>query len=213
MKRLRENDLAMKYGILACIHANLPALQAVLRDAEGSGCTNLACCGDLVGYGDQPKECVDIIRQLRMPCVKGNHDEYCSNDMSLEDFRPIAASNIQWTRDQLSDEDKAWLRSLPMTEQVASFTITHGSLNEPDRWEYIFDTLAARRSLDCQKMDVCFFGHTHVPVAFVRDTVVRGGTFAKFQVESDKKYFVNVGSVGQPRDGNPKAAYVVYDLA
>src|SRR5260221_3039524 len=202
----------MRYGILACIHANFPALQAVLRDAEGQGCTHLACCGDVVGYGAQPKECLDMIRDLKIPCVKGSHDESCSCDDTLEGFNPHAAANVAWQREQLTEQDKEWLRSLKLVEQVARFTITHGSLNDPGRWLYIFDRVAASRSFEHQARDICFFGHTHVPVAFIRSDVVCGGTYSKFKVQPARKYLVNVGSVGQPRDGNPKAAYAIYDL-
>ena len=95
---------------------------------------------------------------------------------------------------------------------VASFSMVHATLDVPQRWGYVFDKLAAAASFTYQNTSVCFFGHTHVPVAFIRDSMVRGGTYSKFKVEAGRKYFVNVGSVGQPRDLNPKAAYVVYDL-
>jgi len=201
----------MKYGIFGCIHANLPALQGVLRDAEGQGCTHLACLGDIVGYGFQPKECVDLVRSLNIPCVKGNHDEYVSSDEPLDGFNPDAAERVRWTRAQLREEDREWLRNLKLVEQVDGFTITHATMEQPAKWGYVFDKLAAAASFQAQRTSLCFFAHTHVPVAFMRDTMVRGGTFAKFKIEPRKEYFVNVGSVGQPRDGNPKAAYVVYD--
>jgi len=95
---------------------------------------------------------------------------------------------------------------------VASFSMVHATLDGPQRWGYVFDKLAAAASFTYQNTSVCFFGHTHVPVAFIRDSVVRGGTYSKFKVEPGRKYFVNVGSVGQPRDGNPQAAYVIYDM-
>src|SRR5438128_11650663 len=95
---------------------------------------------------------------------------------------------------------------------VTSFTVVHATLDGPQRWGYVFDRLAAAASFTYQNTNVCFFGHTHVPVAFIRDSVVRGGTYSKFKVEPGRKYFVNVGAVGQPRDGNPKAGYVEYDL-
>jgi diadenosine tetraphosphatase ApaH/serine/threonine PP2A family protein phosphatase len=94
---------------------------------------------------------------------------------------------------------------------VGNFTIVHATLDAPQRWGYVFDKLAAAASFPYQNTQICFFGHTHVPVAFMRDTVVRGGTYSKFKIDPAKKYFVNVGAVGQPRDNNPKAAYVVYD--
>jgi predicted phosphodiesterase len=202
----------MKYANIADIHANLGALHAVLRDAEQQGCTHTACLGDIVGYYDKPKECLDIIRGMNIPCVKGNHDQYCSEELPVEGFKPEAVEVVQWTRQQLTEDDRRWLRSLPLVQVVAGFTIVHGSLYKPERWEYVFDRFAAASSLEYQGTPVCFFGHTHVPLAFVRDSVVRGGTYSKFRVESGKHYFVNTGSVGQPRDGDKRAAYVVYDL-
>jgi predicted phosphodiesterase len=202
----------MKYAIIADIHANLEAFEVVLQDIKEQNCTHFACLGDVVGYNANPKECLDIVRRMNIPCVKGNHDEYCSNDNNMEGFNPHAAQAVSWTRQQLTEEDRAWLRELKYLRLVASFTIVHATLDGPQRWGYVFDKLAAAASFTYQNTPVCFFGHTHVPVAFIRDSVVRGGTYSKFKVEPGRKYFVNVGSVGQPRDGNPKAAYVVYDM-
>jgi len=202
----------MKYAIIADIHANLEALEVVLADAKAMKVTHYACLGDVVGYNANPKECLDIIRSMGMPCVKGNHDEYCSADIQLDGFNPHAAEAVSWTRQQLTEEDCQWLRELRYIRLVASFTIVHATLDGPQRWGYVFDKLAAAASFTYQNTSVCFFGHTHVPVAFVRDSVVRGGTYSKFKVEPGRKYFVNVGSVGQPRDGNPKASYAIYDM-
>ena len=202
----------MKYAVIADIHANLEALEVVLADIKDQRCTHYCCVGDVVGYNANPKECLDIIRSMGMPTVKGNHDEYCSSEDDLIGFNPHAAEAVNWTRKQLTKEDRQWLADLKYVRLVASFSMVHATLDGPQRWGYVFDRLAAAASLTYQNTSVCFFGHTHVPVAFVRDSVVRGGTYSKFKVEPGRKYFVNVGSVGQPRDGNPKAAYVVYDL-
>jgi predicted phosphodiesterase len=202
----------MKYAIIADIHANLEALQVVLEDIKAQQCTHNACLGDVVGYNANPKECLDIIRSMGMPCVKGNHDEYCSIETDLEGFNPHAAEAVNWTRQQLTDEDRQWLRDLKYVRLVANFSIVHATLDGPQRWGYVFDKLAAAASFTYQNTSVCFFGHTHVPVAFIRDTVVRGGTYSKFKIEAGRKYFVNVGSVGQSRDGVAKATYVVYDV-
>ncbi len=202
----------MKYAIIADIHANWEGLQVVLADAQANKCTHYACLGDVVGYNANPKECLDLVRSMGMPVVKGNHDEYCSVDSALEGFNPHAAEAVNWTRAQLSEDDILWLRELRYIRLVANFTIVHATLDGPKRWGYVFDKLAAAASFTYQNTGVCFFGHTHVPVAFVRDSTVRGGTYSKFKVEAGKKYFVNVGSVGQPRDGNPKCAYVIYDM-
>ena len=196
----------MKYAILADIHANLEALEVVLADAQEQRCTHYACLGDVVGYNANPKECLDKIRDMEMPCVKGNHDEYCSIESNLEGFNPHAAEAIQWTRAQLTEEDREWLRNLKYIRLVASYSIVHATLDGPQRWGYVFDRLAAAASFTYQNTSVCFFGHTHVPVAFIRDSVVRGGTYSKFKIEPGRKYFINVGSVGQSRDELPSDA-------
>ena len=202
----------MKYAVIADIHANLEALNVVLEDSRSQKCTHYCCVGDVVGYNANPKECLDMIRDMAMPCVKGNHDEYCSTEDTLEGFNPHAAEAVNWTRKQLSEVDKLWLRDMKYVRLVASFSMVHATLDGPQRWGYVFDKLAAAASFTYQNTSVCFFGHTHVPVAFIRDSVVRGGTYSKFKVEPGRKYFVNVGAVGQPRDGNPKSAYVIYDM-
>jgi predicted phosphodiesterase len=202
----------MKFAIIADIHANLEAFQTVLADIKEQKCTHYACVGDVVGYGANPKECLKIVRDMGMPCVKGNHDEYCSMDEQLDGFNAHAAEAVNWTRKQLSEDERQWLKDLKYFRLVTSFSMVHATLDGPQRWGYVFDRLAAAASFTYQNTSVCFFGHTHVPVAFIRDTMVRGGTYSKFKVDPSKKYFVNVGSVGQPRDNNPKAAYVVYDV-
>jgi predicted phosphodiesterase len=202
----------MKFAIIADIHANLEALTVVLADIKEQKCTHYACVGDVVGYGANPKECLKIVRDLGMPVVKGNHDEYCSMEEQLDGFNAHAAEAVNWTRKQLNDDERQWLRDLKYFRLVTSFSMVHATLDGPQRWGYVFDKLAAAASFTYQNTAVCFFGHTHVPVAFIRDTMVRGGTYSKFKVDPSKKYFVNVGSVGQPRDNNPKAAYVVYDV-
>jgi len=202
----------MRYGIIADIHANLEGLQVVLEDIKQQKCTHVVCLGDVVGYGANPKECLDIIRGMNIPVVKGNHDEYIGSSEDPEGFNDAAAEAVSWSRNQLTEDDRKWLRDLKYFRLVANFSIVHATLDAPQRWGYVFEKLEAAASFTYQNTQVCFFGHTHVPVAFIRDTGVRGGTYSKFRVEAGTKYFVNVGSVGQPRDGDPRAAYVVYDL-
>ena len=202
----------MRYAIIGDIHANLEALDVVLADIKAQRCTHYACVGDVVGYNANPKECLDIIRSMGMPCVKGNHDEYCSAAATLEGFNPHAAEAVEWTRRQLTEEDQQWLRDLKYMRLVANWSMVHATLDGPQRWGYVADRLAAAASFTYQNTAVCFFGHTHLPLAFIRDSQVRGGTYSKFRIEPGRKYFINVGSVGQPRDGNPKAAYVIYDM-
>ncbi len=203
----------MKYAILGDIHANWEALQVVLEDAAREKVTHFACVGDVVGYAANPTECLEVIRKLDCPVVKGNHDEYASVDDECTNFRPMAADAIRWTRRQLSEENRQWLKDLKLIRFVESFSLVHATLDMPQKWGYVMDKLSAASSFSYQNTAVCFYGHTHQPCVFIRDGVVKGGKqFDKLRIEKGKKYFINVGSVGQPRDGNPKAAYVIYDM-
>lgn len=203
----------MKYAILGDIHSNLEALQVVLNHAKQQNCTHYVSLGDIVGYGPNPKECLEIIRGLNCPVIMGNHDEYCATKLDLTGFNPMAAEAIKWTRNQLAEDDREWLHSLKYSRVVESFTIVHATLDLPEKWAYVFDKLAAAASINYQRTQLCFNGHTHVPVAFVRTpTGVQGGLYTRLKIEIGRKYFVNAGSIGQPRDRNSKAAYVTYDL-
>lgn len=201
----------MRFAIFGDIHANLEALKAVLADAETYNCTHFVCLGDVVGYNANPHECVEIIRNLECPCVKGNHDEQASVTSGLEGFNPLAEEAINWTREHLTEEDKQWLRDLRMVRQVRDYTIVHATLDTPQKWGYVFNQLDAAASFNYQHTTLCFYGHTHSPRAYMRDgTTVRSLTFDKLRIEPQKKYFINVGSVGQPRDGDWHASYAIY---
>ncbi len=202
-----------RFAILGDVHANLEALTAVLEDARKQECTHFACVGDLVGYNANPRECLELLRNSGMPCAKGNHDEYSANTESLSGFNPRAAAAVEWTRKQLSEPDKEWLRALKYVQVVAGFTIVHATLDEPNRWGYIFDRSAAAASFTYQTTPLCFYGHTHVPMAFVRDDGVQATNYGTLKIVAGRKYLINVGSVGEPRDGNPLAAYAIYDLS
>ncbi len=202
----------MKYAILADIHSNLEALQAVLEDAGGKDVSGYVCLGDVVGYNANPVECLNIIRDLGCPVVRGNHDHYCAYDDNLEGFHPVAADVVDWTRKQLSDEDRKFLRNLKYIDRVETFTIVHSTLDTPEHWGYVFDKLEAEASFAYQSTSLCFYGHTHIPLAFEKSGGVRAGLYTKIKATLGKKYFINVGSVGQPRDGDPRAAYVTYDM-
>jgi predicted phosphodiesterase len=203
----------MKYAILSDIHSNLEALQVVLHHAKQQKCTHYVCLGDIVGYGPNPKECLEIIRSLDCPVVMGNHDEYCATSLDLTGFNPMAADAIKWTRDQLNEEERDWLHDLKYVRSVESFTIVHATLDLPEKWAYVFDKLAASASFNYQHTPVCFNGHTHVPIALVRGHMgIQGGLYTKIRVEIGRKYFINVGSIGQPRDRNAKASYAIFDL-
>ncbi|HIE10479.1 MAG TPA: metallophosphoesterase [Kiritimatiellae bacterium] len=203
----------MKYAILGDIHSNLEALTAVLEDVKALGVDKYVCVGDIVGYNSNPQECLQIVRSLDCETVRGNHDQYCSHDESLTGFHPLAADVVDWTRQQLSPEEKKYLRELPLVKQVEGFTVVHSTLDNPEMWGYVFDALDAEANFNYQVTSVCFYGHTHVPLAFEKAELVRGGLYEKIRIQVGRKYFINVGSVGQPRDGDPRAAYAIYDLA
>lgn len=200
----------MRFAIFGDIHANLEALQAVLADAEAHEVTHYVCLGDIVGYNANPRECLEIVRNLECPVVKGNHDEMAAQEEDLTGFNPLAEQAINWTRNQLTPEDKQWLRDLKFTRQVRDFTIVHATLDTPHRWGYVFNQLDAAASFNYQHTQLCFYGHTHAPRAYIRDSAVRPVVLDKLQIEAGKKYFINVGSVGQPRDGDWHAAYCLY---
>lgn len=203
----------MRLAIFGDIHANLEALNAMLADAQAQGVTDYVCLGDIVGYAANPHECVEIVRGLGCPVVKGNHDEQASITEDLAGFNPLAEEAINWTRKQLSAEDKDWLRNLKMVRQVRDFTIVHATLDTPTKWGYVFNQLDAEASFTYQHTQLCFYGHTHAPRAYIRDGSVRSQALDKLVLEPGKKYFVNVGSVGQPRDGDWHAAYCIYTPA
>src|SRR6266478_6634121 len=202
----------MRLAVLSDIHSNLEALEAVLADARERECTQFVCLGDVVGYNANPHECVERVREMDCPIVKGNHDEQASLSESSRDFNELAEHAISWTRDHLTDEDKEWLRELRLQRQVGDFTVVHATLDTPGQWGYVFNNLDAAASFTYQRTTVCFFGHTHVPMVFVRDEGVRRQASEHIRIEPGKKYFINAGSVGQPRDGNWRAGYCIYDI-
>jgi predicted phosphodiesterase len=231
----RENR---RVAIFGDVHANLEALTAVLRDAEQQGVEQFACTGDLVGYGPDPSECLEIIKQLGCPVVKGNHDDLAATEGSLKDFTLHAMNALLWTREHLSAEERAWLNALPMEwgegissreqetakddgKETSSFCgsmhLVHSSVFEPEVWRYIITPEEAEKVLPLQKPGLVFFGHTHMPsvYAFHPDTGKFRSTMPSpegvLELEPEWKWLVNPGSVGQPRDLDPRAAYLIFD--
>lgn len=201
----------MRFAIFGDIHANLHALTAVMQDAAAQSVTHYVCMGDIVGYNANPHECLEIVRNLDCPTVKGNHDEQASISGNQEGFNELAEEAMQWTREHLTIEDKDWLRSLRLQRQVRDFTIVHATLDTPHKWGYVFNQLDAAASFSYQNTALCFIGHTHRPKVYVRDGSVRMVDLDMIALQPGKKYLINVGSVGQPRDGNPMAAYCIFD--
>ncbi len=207
--------MAKIFAILGDIHSNIEALNTVLDDCRSQGVTDFLCTGDVIGYNASPRECIEIIRSLGCPVVKGNHDHYVSNlGVNLNDFQPHAAHVIEWTREQLSQDDMDWLSNLPYSVIAMGLNIVHATNDFPENFGYVFDNLQAEANFIKQKTPLCFHGHTHCPMIYEKSM---NGVWRidpqDIKLPLGKKYFINVGSVGQPRDGDPRATYVIYEPA
>ncbi len=208
-----------RYLLLSDIHANLTALDAALAAAEGSW-DRAVCLGDVVGYGPDPNAVIDRVNELGIRTIRGNHDKAGSGVEDAEDFNPIARFAVEWTHGQLRPENLRWLRELPPGPLVEDgLVFVHGAVNDED--EYIFSTDGAGRSLRESTAPVTFFGHTHVQGGFLlrsdrvegfRPTVGQDGGTVTMELDPNARYLINPGSIGQPRDGDPRAAYAVADL-
>ncbi len=201
----------MRYAIFGDIHANLEALETVLADAKDQGCTNHVCIGDIVGYNANPVECVEVVREMGCPTVMGNHDEEAIHNTSLEGLNPLAQRAMEWTRAQLGPAERDWLGALKLVRQVRDFTVVHATLDTPGAWTYVVNKFDAMASFSYQFTQLCFYGHTHTPKIYVKSDSVNHHEGSEITFETGKKYFINVGSVGQPRDGDWRASYAVYD--
>ena len=201
----------MRIALFGDIHANLEALEAVLEDASAQGVTDYVCMGDIVGYNADPVACLEKVRQMDCPTVKGNHDNDAAGNHSLETMNPVAAYALEWTRAQLTEEQRKWLTRLRMVRQVADFTVVHSTLDQPSNWNYVTNRFDAMANFSYQFTQICFHGHTHVPRVYVKMDRVTEVPADSIAIEDGLKYFINVGSVGQPRDGDWRACYALFD--
>jgi len=201
----------MRALIISDIHANATALEAVL--AHAGQVDDTWCLGDLVGYGPDPNECITRLRALpNLVCLQGNHDAAALGHLALDGFNIEARTSIEWLREHLNAESSTFLQTLePMTE-VNGITLSHASPRQP-LLEYLLDTYSAAENLAYFETDFCFVGHTHVPVLFsLRDrTVYLEVPLPNTNMRLEKRCIANPGSVGQPRDRDPRAAYVIFD--
>ena len=188
----------MRYAVLGDIHGNLPALEATLDSIKRQEIEKTFCLGDIVGYGAQPEACVELIRSLDIPCVMGNHDYYAVVRTAPVFFNPAAAAAILWTRTKLSARSREFLKSRPLRIDESETAFVHASPETPDQWSYLYNPDQAQFAFAHFTQRACFIGHTHIP--------------AVFQDPPSGRALVNPGSVGQPRDGDPRACYGVYEL-
>jgi predicted phosphodiesterase len=209
----------MRFLILSDIHANLTALDAGLAAAEGRW-DKAVCLGDLVGYGPDPNEVVDRVRGIVTACIRGNHDKAGCGIDSADDFNPIAKRAAEWTREQLRKENVEYLRALPSGPvQVDGLALIHGALRDED--EYVFAPAQALDGLLGSPASVSFYGHTHFQGGFsfrsnqlevIHLKPAPGTSFTALQVEKNSRYLLNPGSIGQPRDGDPRAGFAIADM-
>jgi diadenosine tetraphosphatase ApaH/serine/threonine PP2A family protein phosphatase len=202
----------MRLAIVSDIHGNIDALEAVLADIEKVGVDGMVCLGDFVGYGAAPNECIARLRPMIEHAVAGNHDWAACGRIKLGYFNPDAAAAARWTTAHLTEEHLTYLRELPMSAKWHGIYLVHATPFEPEEWHYVFSPADAAYEMTGCDEQVCLIGHSHYPgtfelagttVQYTRQEVVRG--------DKKSRYLINVGSVGQPRDGDPRAAWLLVD--
>jgi diadenosine tetraphosphatase ApaH/serine/threonine PP2A family protein phosphatase len=201
----------VRYGIFGDVHSNLQALQAVLAALEAERVDRMICLGDLVGYGADPEPCLAIVRELDPYLVGGNHDWGVAGRLSLTYFNPVARAAIEWTRQSLPEETVAWLGSLEITGMAGDdIALAHSTVHDPQLFEYLVTPYDAYLSFRHLTTDLAFVGHSHVPATFFDGNPVTP-VYESVVDLAGRRAIANVGSVGQPRDGIPDAAFGVYD--
>lgn len=204
----------MRYGIFSDTHANIEALTAVLAAYEAENVDRFVCLGDTVGYGASPNECCDIIRELAAFTILGNHDAAVAGRMDYSYYYDAARNALDLHANQLTDPNMQWLKELPYEVRENELCFCHGSPVNLEEFEYIFSTEQAARCLDIwdRLATVTFIGHSHLCKAFaLTENEVFEVVATKFEIRPDHRYIVSVGSVGQPRDYDPRASYTIFD--
>ncbi|MCX6840754.1 MAG: metallophosphoesterase family protein [candidate division WOR-3 bacterium] len=203
----------MKLGIFSDVHGNIEALEAVVRMLRDSGATQFVCCGDIVGYGPDPNSCVETIRRMHCTGVAGNHDYGVVGKTPLDSFNSSATQALLWTRNLLTESNRLYLENLYLAADDGPLLVVHSSPSVPDAWEYVVTLREAEDEMEYYPDGICVVGHSHQPLAVERTAggqarLVRQDSF---KLRPDAKYFINAGSVGQPRDGDPRACGLLYD--
>lgn len=194
----------MKIAIISDIHSNLEALEKTLDIIKQKSIDQIICLGDIVGYGANPSECVELVRQHCQHIVKGNHDEAVTSENDMDRFNPYAVHSILWTRNHLSDDQLSFLKNQPKQIEVEGLRFVHATADPHSDWDYIFSYYQAVRQFDFFSERICFYGHTHMPVIFPEDSGTK-------EFHRDERYIINTGSVGQPRDNNIQLSFGIMD--
>jgi len=205
----------MRYAIVADIHANLAAFTAVLGDIKlKGGVEEVWCLGDVVGYGPDPHQCLELLRQYNHVCVAGNHDWAAIGKIDISNFNSYAAAACRWTAQQLDREDIQYLDHLPLVIQKDDFTLVHGSPRHPIQ-EYLLSTSSAQENFAYFQSQFCLIGHSHVPLIF-EYSQSSSCSLSEFPADTtltlaQNRLIINPGGIGQPRDGDPRASYAIFD--
>lgn len=205
----------MKLAIISDIHGNLEALQAVLDFLKGEGIDDVVCLGDLVGYGANPNECIDLVRKTTDQIIAGNHDWGAVGLTDTSFFNQVARAAIEWTAEILTEASKTFLARLPLTITKGDLLFVHGTPSSPEQWDYLFRSADALREFQGFTQQACCIGHSHTPLMFARNQkgMVFQVNYSEQRIEDERRYIINVGSVGQPRDLDPAAAVGIYDMS
>lgn len=208
------NDATGRLAVFSDIHGNLHALKSVLTALDNLGITNIYCGGDVVGYGGNPNECCELLRERGIPTVAGNHDHAALTLADISYFNRVAKEAVLWTQEQLTEENTQWLHSMPMTyhNEELDFLMVHASPYSPEEWNYVLTMGDARRAFEHFTERSCFIGHSHQP--FIIENFngnLSCPTQSHIEMRENARFLVNVGSVGQPRDRVPFASYCVLD--
>jgi diadenosine tetraphosphatase ApaH/serine/threonine PP2A family protein phosphatase len=202
----------MLHAILSDIHGNLEALETVLADVAKHEPDSIQCLGDFVGYGASPNECIDRLRPIIEHAVVGNHDLAACGKLRLTYFNANAAMAAQWTEAALTPDNRRYLEELPYSVRWRDVLLVHASPAEPEDWHYVLSPVEADTEMNAYEESLCLIGHSHYPGTFDRyDGHVKYTRSHDIKLENGHRYLVNVGAVGQPRDSDPRAAYVLYD--
>jgi predicted phosphodiesterase len=204
----------MLRAVLSDIHSNLEALEAVLADVGRVGVSEILCLGDFVGYGASPNECIERLRPIVTAAVAGNHDVAVCGRIRLGSFGSNAAQAARWTGTILTPQSQAYLESLPITVRHAGALLVHSSPSEPQAWHYVLEVGQARAEFDTFMESLCLVGHLHRPGAYRLDRVTGQVAYSRepeIPLDPEGRFLVIVPSVGQPRDGDPRSGYLLWD--
>jgi diadenosine tetraphosphatase ApaH/serine/threonine PP2A family protein phosphatase len=201
----------LRYAVFSDVHGNLEALRATLTAIEALQVDVLICLGDIVGYGPQPAECISEIDRHCSYIIAGNHDYAVADKLSISTFNALAREAVLWTRNRLGEADLEFLAGLPLEQTLDTFEVVHGSPRSPGQFEYVQNSYDACMAMSCMRRPLCFVGHSHVPVTFVQGEIVTYCLDTDVKIDPGAKVIVNVGSVGQPRDKDPRACFAIYD--